>query len=439
MKKKPFSLKKTCFCIVGVLLFLSFNSFGQTYLPLTGGTLTGNLNLSTGTQLQAPYYGLSSFFTQPANSSNLAIFANSTTSTTDLVGVGWRFIPASSSSYLPSVFSIDGSGNTTISGSTYVAQNLGVGTVSPAAFIHVLGTTEQFRAAYDATDYVKFIVSSTGGLSITPTGTAISTTISGGVIFGNTNQNCYLPSTSGAINTTVAPYQFAGSTNTYFRAAIGGVTSTSLATAHNYSNFNVAATPFTLAASVNIPFAASAVINPIGTVTLGSGATVSNTATLYIDGANTQGANNYALYSNGATALNYFNGYVAINTPTMPAGYQFAVNGNMVATAVTVKLYSNWPDYVFRKNYKITSLPELKNYIDMNHHLPGMPSAAEVAANGLNLGEMNKLLTKKMEELTLYMIEKDKQLTIEEEQIKAQNEKIEKLEKAVELLLKKEK
>jgi len=120
----------------------------------------------------------------------------------------------------------------------------------------------------------------------------------------------------------------------------------------------------------------------------------------------------------------------------MPAGYQFAVNGNIEATAVTVKAYGSWPDYVFKKNYKIPSLPELKNYIDMNHHLPGMPSAAAIAGNGLNLGEMNSLLTKKVEELTLYLIEKDKQLTADEEQLKAQSEKIEKLEKAVELLLK---
>ncbi|HWZ04429.1 MAG TPA: hypothetical protein VNX40_12515 [Mucilaginibacter sp.] len=66
-----------------------------------------------------------------------------------------------------------------------------------------------------------------------------------------------------------------------------------------------------------------------------------------------------------------------------------------------------------------------------------MPSAAKVARDGQNLGEMNELLTKKVKELTLYLIDKDKQITRDEAKIKVQNERIDKLEKAVELLIKK--
>jgi hypothetical protein len=102
-------------------------------------------------------------------------------------------------------------------------------------------------------------------------------------------------------------------------------------------------------------------------------------------------------------------GNVSIGTPDSK-GYKLAVNGSAVATSMTVKLNSAWPDYVFNKSYKLPSLTEVKNYIDENHHLPDMPSATQIEKEGLNLGEMNKILTKKVEELTLYLIEQNKRI-----------------------------
>lgn len=104
--------------------------------------------------------------------------------------------------------------------------------------------------------------------------------------------------------------------------------------------------------------------------------------------------------------INPEGGNVGIGT-TDSKGYKLAVNGSVIATSVTVKLYPNWPDYVFKKDYRLPSLTEVKTYIDKNQHLPEIPSAAEIAKDGLNLGDMNKLLMKKVEELTLYLIEKD--------------------------------
>jgi hypothetical protein len=97
---------------------------------------------------------------------------------------------------------------------------------------------------------------------------------------------------------------------------------------------------------------------------------------------------------------------------------------------MTVKLYSDWPDYVFKKDYQLPSLKEVKAYIDRNQHLQEMPSEQEIAKDGLNLGEMNKLLVKKVEELTLYLIEKDNK-------DKQQQEQIDQLIKQVKSLLKK--
>ncbi|WP_439694709.1 hypothetical protein ACFGVS_16055 [Mucilaginibacter sp. AW1-7] len=88
--------------------------------------------------------------------------------------------------------------------------------------------------------------------------------------------------------------------------------------------------------------------------------------------------------------------------------HKLAVGGSMIATAVTVKLVANWPDYVLKKDYTLPSLADVKNYIDQNQHLPEIPSAQQIEKDGINLGEMNKLLLKKVEELTLYLIEKDK-------------------------------
>lgn len=109
-------------------------------------------------------------------------------------------------------------------------------------------------------------------------------------------------------------------------------------------------------------------------------------------------------------------GNIGIGT-TDTKGYKLAVNGSVIATAVTVKLYTDWADYVFNDDYKLLSLTEVKKYIDKNHHLPDMPSAAQVQKDGLNLGEINTALTRKVEELTLYLIEKNEQLNKQQKEI----------------------
>ncbi|HRK55440.1 MAG TPA: tail fiber protein [Cyclobacteriaceae bacterium] len=78
------------------------------------------------------------------------------------------------------------------------------------------------------------------------------------------------------------------------------------------------------------------------------------------------------------------------------------------------------PDYVFEKDYPLTSLEELKSYIDQNKHLPEVPSAKEMEETGINLKEMNLLLLKKVEELTLHLIELKKEKTYEVELLQSQ-------------------
>ncbi len=117
--------------------------------------------------------------------------------------------------------------------------------------------------------------------------------------------------------------------------------------------------------------------------------------------------NAYDSASGSEMVMSINNGSVGIAT-TDTKGYKFAVNGSMMATSVTVKTYNNWPDYVFKRNYPLMPLSKLNTFIGENQHLPEVPSEKEFFDNGINLGDMNKLLLKKVEELTLYLIEKDK-------------------------------
>ncbi|QEC79308.1 hypothetical protein [Mucilaginibacter ginsenosidivorax] len=134
--------------------------------------------------------------------------------------------------------------------------------------------------------------------------------------------------------------------------------------------------------------------------------------------------------TSGNTYLSINAGNVGVGTIDTK-GYKFAVNGNVIATSMTVKLYANWPDYVFKKDYTLPALTDVKTYIDENHHLPEIPSEQEVAKNGINLGEMNKLLLKKVEELTLYLIEKDKNEKENTAQLKLMAQEIANLKKQV--------
>ena len=83
---------------------------------------------------------------------------------------------------------------------------------------------------------------------------------------------------------------------------------------------------------------------------------------------------------------------------------QLGIDGNVRAEEVKVEII-NGPDYVFESDYELRTLEETKEYITENKHLPEIPSAKEMEANGVELGDMNMRLLKKIEELTLYQIQ----------------------------------
>jgi hypothetical protein len=84
-------------------------------------------------------------------------------------------------------------------------------------------------------------------------------------------------------------------------------------------------------------------------------------------------------------------------------------NGHLIARDIIVNTNVITPDYVFNKDYNLISINEVENYISKNGHLPDVPSANEIKNSGLNVAEMDATLLKKIEELTLYVIELKKQ------------------------------
>lgn len=114
------------------------------------------------------------------------------------------------------------------------------------------------------------------------------------------------------------------------------------------------------------------------------------------------------------------NGDIVMGSTTVvpKAGYKLSVDGKVVCEELLVQL-SPWPDYVFKPDYKLASLLEVEQYIQKNNHLPGIPTAAEVESEGLNVGQMQQLMMEKIEELTLYMIDLKKENDILKAEVEA--------------------
>ncbi len=121
------------------------------------------------------------------------------------------------------------------------------------------------------------------------------------------------------------------------------------------------------------------------------------------------------------TAANPSSTQITIGRSSPVPGQMLTVGGGMISVGLMVDDVSDgWPDYVFEEDYPLRSLTDLEDYLKTEKHLPGIPSATKIKEEGLDLGRMNVLLLKKIEELTLYVLER-------EESLKKQNNTIAKL------------
>ncbi len=115
----------------------------------------------------------------------------------------------------------------------------------------------------------------------------------------------------------------------------------------------------------------------------------------------------FTVYGDGRT-------YIGLQAPATSGSHNdamLAVDGKILAKSIYVSITTGvWADYVFNKNYKLMPLKEVEQFYRKNNHLPGIQSAKEVEENGLNIEEMNIKLLEKIEELTIYMVELEKEI-----------------------------
>jgi hypothetical protein len=164
-----------------------------------------------------------------------------------------------------------------------------------------------------------------------------------------------------------------------------------------------------------------------GLVGIGS---YSPNAKLTVDGSDYDNWAGVFQHTNGANVrLAYQGNGIFVNTSSGSNPYLLQLNNNSstkfqvyangtayldgTLRAKEVKVKANvWADYVFEDGYKLMNLKDLESYIVKNKHLPNIPSAKEVSDEGISVGEMQRLHMEKIEELTLHLIEKDKQIEI---------------------------
>ena len=160
----------------------------------------------------------------------------------------------------------------------------------------------------------------------------------------------------------------------------------------------LATTSGNMGVGTNMP---TAQLHTTGTVRFG-GLTNNNSLTRIV----VSDANGNLYYKDASSALNG-----ALNS-------DLTVNGTVSAQKMLIAQAGRWPDYVFSKQYQLPSLTEVENFIHQNSHLPDISSAAEVEKNGIDVANNQAALLKKIEELTLYIIEQEKTIQKQNDQIK---------------------
>ncbi|MFC0182707.1 Putative binding domain-containing protein, N-terminal [Pseudarcicella hirudinis] len=270
-----------------------------------------------------------------------------------------QFTLSNTASWTPSV-------EATISG---VTKTLSVGTHS----VRITGATGVSASAFSHNKLCAVSSGTSSSLSVSP-GT-ISPPASGA--------GSYTITVSSNVTWTVST-----NSNTWF--------SVSTTSGSNNGSFNITVQDNTSATSRS------------GTVTVtgGSGAGSQN-ITVSQAGASGGGGTGTV---NGANLGEYV-GVNASNTGQSLAGissFNLAVNGKVLANEVRVR--TGWADFVFDKNYTLKNLSQVEQYIKVHKHLPEIPSASEVDEKGISVGEMNAKLLQKIEELTLYIIQQEKDI-----------------------------
>lgn len=128
---------------------------------------------------------------------------------------------------------------------------------------------------------------------------------------------------------------------------------------------------------------------------------------LLVEGTTTSPPSTSSAWNNSGSTIHYSNGNIGIGIIAPDA--ELAINGRMHSREVRVDIIG-WPDYVFEEDYNLPSLEEVKSYIQQKGHLIGIPSAATIETQGLPVGDIQKRLLEKIEELTLYILQNERRV-----------------------------
>lgn len=110
-------------------------------------------------------------------------------------------------------------------------------------------------------------------------------------------------------------------------------------------------------------------------------------------------------------------GNVGINTLSTSPSYSLCVKGGILADKINIMHPTHWPDYVFSSDYPLMPLSDLEAFVKENHHLPEVPSENDIMAEGIEIGDMQGILLKKIEEMTLYILQQQEQIDKLEQRI----------------------
>ncbi len=319
------------------------------------------------------------------------------------------------------------------------AGNVGIGTNNPSDKLTILSSSNSFGFTHtDGTvtlgSYIGPFQGATGGWLGTKSADPLNffTSNGGAQMTLLPNGNFGIGTATPADKLTVVNTGGFGVTHTDGTATIGtwignfqGVTTAKIGTKSNHAlNFFTANGPSQMSLRTNgdvivgdkdiVPFGKFTVQttnNAYGISHLGEGGNILATRM----GGTSAGIGTFSnthmrIFANGISAITITgsNGNVGVGID-FPAN-KFEVNGTIRSKEVIVENI-NWPDYVFKENYQLPSLTDVEKFIQQHKHLPNIPSAAEIEKNGLHLGDTQKKMMEKIEELTLYIIELKKEVT----------------------------
>ena len=271
--------------------------------------------------------------------------------------------------------------------------NVGIGTIVPSTKFDVNGTIHTSgRIEADGVVEVRGGFSAIAGAGLYVTGTSLlegNVTANGNAtVSGNINSNTSMTITDAA---AILQLKSNGSTNLGFMQLSGNNLRIGTNSSNDLGSF-----------IVRTNNADRFVVDALGVAAFNNNVVM--TANAFINGNARTGTLNVG---------------TSLNTP----GYVARIGGKLICEEVKVKLISSgWPDYVFSEKYKLPTLQELRSFITKNKHLPNIPSAEEVEKNGIEVGDMQKRVMEKIEELTLYILqleEKTQKLQAEIENLKS--------------------